>query len=289
VTGFRVTNAVIVLVVLVAAGIAAWQLARVTSAAQSISGKAANISQSGRGINIATDSVIQLDRTNRTAKSILRSAQPLQPKLDKVVGEAGAINGVAGSINDSAGSINNTAGSINGSAVQINTTAGAINSSAGDINLSAGAINGTAGAIRGTAGAINGSAGAINGTAGAINGTAGTINGTAGTINGTARGIDSDAGVILREARQIDRDVFLINFFLNGSIDVASKIKDDTGNLVTLGVNAHDSAACIDDKVGGGDDGDCKGRRPGQGANVDPSDGSARLGRRGGPGPNPGG
>ncbi|MBA3840835.1 MAG: hypothetical protein H0X55_11160, partial [Thermoleophilaceae bacterium] len=78
-TGFRVTNAVIILVVLVAAGIAAWQLARVTSAAQSISAKAANISQSGRGINIATDSVIQLDRTNRTAKSILRSAQPLQP------------------------------------------------------------------------------------------------------------------------------------------------------------------------------------------------------------------
>ena len=283
VTGFRVTNAVIVLVVLVAAGIAAWQLARVTSAAQSISGKAANISQSGRGINIATDSVIQLDRTNRTAKSILRSAQPLQPKLDKVVGEAQGINGLAGSINDSAGSINNTAGSINGSAVQINTTAGAINSSAGDINLSAGAINGTAGAIRGTAGNINGSAGAINGTAGAING-------TAGTINGTARGIDSDAGVILKEARQIDRDVFLINFFLNGSIDVAAKVKGDTGNLVTLGVNAHDSAACIDDKVAGsGRDDDCEGRRPGQSADVDPSDGSARLGRRGGPGPNPGG
>ncbi len=274
-TGFRVTNAVIVLVVLVAAGIAAWQLARVTSAAQSISGKAANISQSGRGINIATDSVIQLDRTNRTAKSILRSAKPLQPKLDKVVGEAGAINNVAGSINNSAGSINNTAGSINNSAGQINTTAGAINSTAGDINSSAGAINGTAGTILGTARNINGSAGAINGTA--------------GTINGTARGIDSDAGVILREARQIDRDVFLINFFLNGSIDVAAKVKNDTGNIVRLAVNAHDSAACIDDRVGGGDDGDCRGRDPGQNADENPSDGSARLGRRGGPGPNPGG
>jgi methyl-accepting chemotaxis protein len=282
VTGFRVTNAVIVLVVLVAAGIAAWQLARVTSAAQSISAKAANISQSGRGINIATDSVIQLDRTNRTAKSILRSARPLQPKLDKVVGEAGAINGVAGSINNSAGSINNTAGAINGSAVQINNTAGAINSSAGNINLSAGAINGTAGNILGTAGAINGTAGAINGTAGAING-------TAGTINGTARGIDSDAGVILREARQIDRDVFLINFFLNGSIDVAAKIKNDTGNIVRLARNAESSAACIDRRVGGREDGDCNRGNPGDGADTDPSDGSARLGRRGGPGPNPGG
>ena len=269
VTGFRVTNAVIVLVVLVAAGIAAWQLARVTSAAQSISGKAANISQSGRGINIATDSVIQLDRTNRTAKSILRSAQPLQPKLDKVVGEAQGINGLAGSIN--------------GSAVQINTTAGAINSSAGDINLSAGAINGTAGTIRGTAGNINGSAGAINGTAGAING-------TAGTINGTARGIDSDAGVILKEARQIDRDVFLINFFLNGSIDVASLIKDDTGNIVQLAKGAKDSAACIDRKVGGNPSNqDCAGLPAGAGANRNNDGGQAALGRRGGPGPNPGG
>lgn len=275
-TGFQVTNAIIVLVVLTAAGIAAWQLARVVSAAQSISTKAANISQSGRGINLATDSVIQLDRTNRTAKSILRSARPLQPKLARVVGEAQGIDGVAGSIDDSAGTIDRTAGTINGAAGQINTTAGAINSTAGDINSSAGAINGTAGDILVSAGDINSSADAINGTA--------------GTINRTASGIDSDAGGILREARQIDRDVFLINFFLNGSIDVAGKIESDTSNILRLGINAEDSAACIDRRVGGGDpDGDCRGRDPGERADEDPSDGRARLGRRGGPGPNPGG
>ena len=272
-TGFRVTNAVIVLVVLTAAGIAAWQLARVVSAAQSISAKAANISQSGRGINLATDSVIQLDRTNRTARSILRSARPLRPKLARVVGEAEGIDSVAGSIDTSAGTIDSTAGTINAAAGQINTTAGAINSTAGDINSSAIDINGTAGAILATAGDINSSAGAINRTA--------------GDINTTAGGIDSDAGGILREARQIDRDVFLINFFLNGSIDVADLIKDDTGNIVRLAVNAHDSAACIDRRVGGSEDGDCEGLDPLREASR--GDGDTSLGRRGGPGPNPGG
>ncbi len=269
VTGFRVTNAVIVLVVLVAAGIAAWQLARVVSTAQRISLKAANISQNGRGINVATDSVIQLSRTNNTAKSILRSAKPLKPKLDRVVGEATGIDGLAGSIDVSASEIDTTADSINGSARQINTTAGAINSTANDINLSAVDINSTAGDILGTARDINTTAGAINNTA--------------GNIQSRARGIDSDAGGILREAKQIDNDVFLINFFLNGSIDVARLIKGDTGNILRLGKRAHDSAACIDERTGGPDerDGDCDGLDPlGSAAR---GDGTAPLGRRGGP------
>jgi len=70
---------------------------------------------------------------------------------------------------------------------------------------------------------------------------------------------------------------------------LASKIKDDTGNIVRLAINAESSAACIDRRVGGREDGDCNRGNPGDGADVDPSDGSARLGRRGGPGPNPGG
>ncbi len=269
VTGFRVSNAIIVLVVLVAAGIAAWQLARVVSNAQSISQKAANISQNGRGINIATDSVIQLNRTNRTARSILKSAKPLQPRLDRIVGEARGIDNLAGSIDVSAGEIDRTANTINASAQQINTSAGAINATAGDINTTAGAINGTAGAILSTAGDINATAGAINRTA--------------GDINATAGGINADAGGILREARQIDRDVFLINFYLNGSLDLAGLIRSDTSNIVRLAVNAHDTASCIDRKVDNGDR-HCVGRRPGSGARTG-RDGSAPLGRRGGPGP----
>src|SRR5215210_7482687 len=262
VTGFRVSNAIIVLVVLVAAGIAAWQLARVVSNAQAISKKATTISQNGRGVNIATDSVIQLNRTNRTAKSILRSAKPLQPKLDRIVGEARGIDGLATSIDTSAGEIDSTADTINGSAHQINDTAGVINATAGDINSTAGAINSTAGDILSTAG---------------------DINSTAGSIQGLASGINSDAGGILREAIQIDDDVFKINFYLNGSLDVAGLIRGDTANIVRLAVNAHDTASCIDRKVDNGDR-HCVGRRPGSGARTG-RDGTAPLGRRGGPGP----
>lgn len=269
VTGFRVSNAIIVLVVLVAAGIAAWQLARVVSNAQAISKKATTISQNGRGINIATDSVIQLNRTNRTAKSILRSAKPLQPKLDRIVGEARGIDGLATSIDTSAAEIDSTADTINGSAHQINDTAGVINATAGDINSTAGAINATAGDILSTAGDINN--------------TAGEINNTAGQIDSIAGGINSDASGILREAIQIDRDVFLINYYLNGSLDVAGLIRGDTANIVRLAVNAHDTASCIDRKVDNGDR-HCVGRSPGSGARTG-GDGSAPLGRRGGPAP----
>ena len=266
VTGFRVSNAIIVLVVLVAAGIAAWQLARVVSTAQSISQKAQTISENGRGINIATDSVIQLNRTNRTAKSILKSAKPLEPRLDRIVGEARSIDNLAGSIDVSTSEIDRTADTINASAQQINTTAGAILATAGDINATAGAINGTAGAILATAGDINATAGAINRTA--------------GDINATAGGINADAGGILREARQIDRDVFLINYYLNGSLDFARLIRSDTGNIVRLAVNAHDSASCIDNKVDGrAEDRHCRGRDPRRLGR----DGRAPLGRRGGP------
>lgn len=269
VTGFRISNAVIALVVLVAAGIAAWQLARVVSTAQSISQKASHISESGRGINLATDSVIQLTRTNATARSILRSAEPLQPRLNRIVGEARGIDGLATSIDTSAGEIDATANTINGTARQINTTAGEINTTAGAINNSAVNINGTAADILSTAGDINA--------------TAGRINNTAGTIDGLAGGINSDAGGILREAIQIDRDVFLINFYLNGSLDVAGLIRGDTANIVRLAVNAHDTASCIDRKVDNGDR-HCVGRRPGSGARTG-GDGSAPLGRRGGPAP----
>jgi len=292
-TGFRVSNAIVALVVLVAAGIAAWQLARVTSAAQAISTKAENISQSGRGINVATDSVIQLNRTNRTARSILQSAAPLQPKLNRIVGEAQGIDGRAVSINNNAGTINNTAGEINNTAGAINSTAGEINSTAGEINNTAGAINSTAGQINNTASDINGTAGNILAEAGDINATAGAINSTAGVIGGTARNIDSDAGGILQEAVQIDRDVFLINFFLNGSNDFSRLIRSDTRNIVRLAGNAHDSAACIDRRTNedapSDKDGDCDGREPGSGARTQANDGSALLGRRGGPGPMGGG
>jgi hypothetical protein len=271
---FRAANAAVVVVVLVVAGIAAWQLARVMTAAQSINREATDIARAGRGINLATDSVVQLERTNRAARSILASAQPLPPRLGGVIDEAQGIRGVSAAIDGTAGSIDTTAGAIEGSAGKIDTTARA--------------IDGTAGRIDGTAGRVDSTAGAILGTARGINGVAGRINATAGGIRTTAGGIDRNAGGILAVARAIDRDVYLINYFVNGSIDVAALINADAERILDLAIAVHDTAACTDDKLGGPPDGHCRGR-PSNGDFGAPDgpdrEGTAPLGRPGGPAP----
>jgi methyl-accepting chemotaxis protein len=127
------SSAVILLVVLTAVGTSAGLLYRTLGAANRINEKADSIAESGRGINIATDSVIQLSRTNEVAESILGSAQPLEGQLTDVVALAQEIANLAVSINGSAGTINATAGTINSTASAIGATAGGINSEAAGI------------------------------------------------------------------------------------------------------------------------------------------------------------
>ena len=115
-TAFRLSNLIVLLVVVVAAAIAATLLARTVTLAQHINDKAGNIANTGRGINVATDSVIQLNRTNKTAGSILRTATPLEGQLNAIISNARDIDRLAISING-------TAGSINGTATRINNTA----------------------------------------------------------------------------------------------------------------------------------------------------------------------
>lgn len=143
--------AVTIVVVLVAAGL----LHRTASLAGEINDKAKTIALTGRGINESTDSIIQLERTNELATSILNSAKPLEGKLGQIVSLAGNVNGLAGSIN-------NSAGSINGSAVSINGTAGGINSNATSINKTADGINGEASRILAVAQSINRGVAQIN-------------------------------------------------------------------------------------------------------------------------------
>lgn len=132
------------IIVLVVVAVAALLLQRTASTAESINDKAENIAQTGRGINTATDAVLQLDVTNQRAGSILASAQPLQGQLNEVIRLAESINGLASTINGSAQSINGTAGSINGLAGSINSTAGQINGFAGGINADVASILETA-------------------------------------------------------------------------------------------------------------------------------------------------
>jgi uncharacterized protein YoxC len=216
-----VTNGVVIAVVVVAGIVSVSLLARTARAANRINHKAENIAQTGQGINTATDSVIQLTRTNETAGSILASAQPLEGKLNQVIGLAQSVDGLAKSINGTAGTINGTGGTING-------TATAINGSAVKINGTAKAINGTAKAIAGHAASINGSATAINSTAGSIN---------------------AQAAAILDVAKRINSDVAQININLDDTIAVAKVIKVDTGNILGEAKAAERYARCIDERI----------------------------------------
>jgi type II secretory pathway pseudopilin PulG len=122
-------------------GIAAALLARTLAAAQSIDKKAQTIQGNAGNIDVATDSVVQLNRTNEVASSILTSAKPLEGQLRTVDTVARDIDGLAKSINTTAGSINGAAGTINNSAITINNTATDIEGNARTINGTARGIN----------------------------------------------------------------------------------------------------------------------------------------------------
>jgi len=216
------TNGVVVAVVIVAGLVSVSLLARTARAANRINHKAENIAKTGQGINTATDSVIQLNRTNETASSILNSAKPLEGKLAQVITLAQSVDGLAKSINGTAGTINNTGGN----------------------------INGTASVINGSAVKINGTAKTIGGTAKAISGSANSINGSATTINATAGAINTQAAAILNVAKRINDDVAQINTNLDGTISLAQAIKGDTANILTEAKTAERYAACIDKRIG---------------------------------------
>ncbi len=184
--GQTVVNVVVLVIVLGAALLSAYLLARTMDAAQSINVKADTIAETGRGINIATDSVVQLSRVNRSAVSINETAKPLDEQLARIVEEAERINALAVSINDVAGEINGTAGTING-------TAGTINSTAGEINTSATSI-------RGSAGGINARAAEILDVARRIDDDVRLINENLDVTIGIANQIKFDSGNILGEA-----------------------------------------------------------------------------------------
>jgi Flp pilus assembly protein CpaB len=121
---FNVISVVILIVGVLVIGIAAALLARTLAAAQSIDKKAETIAGNAGRINVATNSVVELNRTNELASSILSSTKPLQGLLNKTDATARDIAGVAKSINTTARTIEATAGTIGGTAHTIHHTAG---------------------------------------------------------------------------------------------------------------------------------------------------------------------
>jgi methyl-accepting chemotaxis protein len=128
----QATGTLIVVVIVV--GIAVILLVRTAATAVSINDKAESIAKTGRGINTATDAILQLDKTNQLGASILQTSQPLVGQLDRVVGIAKSIDGLASSITGSALSINGTSHGINSSVASILVTAQSINRGVEQIN-----------------------------------------------------------------------------------------------------------------------------------------------------------
>ncbi|HEV7808393.1 MAG TPA: hypothetical protein VGO80_21480 [Solirubrobacteraceae bacterium] len=221
--GVQGVNLIILILVATSVTIAAGLLAKTVNTARSIDGKAKSISATGGTINESTDAIAQLVQTNKIARSILKTASPLE--------------GVVGKIEARARSINRDASSIDGLASTILSTAGTINT--------------TATSIGGSATSINGVAGEINGTAGDIAGVAGGINSVAGTINRTARSINGTAGNILSIAKTIDNDATSIISNLTNTENIAKSIKVDSGNILVVSDRILDTAGCIDRKLPG--------------------------------------
>ena len=123
-------------------------LLRTATLASEIDGKASNIAKTGRGINSATDAILQLAQTNQLGTSILETSKPLVPTLEKVVSVAKSIDGLAGSINGTAVEVNSTAKGINATASGIITTAQSINNGVETINRNVDTTIGLARAVK---------------------------------------------------------------------------------------------------------------------------------------------
>lgn len=154
--------AVTLVVVVVAVAVSAYLLLRTMNAAVNISKKAEIIKNTGRGIDAATDSILQLNKTNETAGSILNTAKPLEGQVDQIVQLAQSIDGLAASINGTAGTVNSTARGINATATDILGTARSINNGVATINQRVADTRGLANDIKAQTGVIVGYADQIH-------------------------------------------------------------------------------------------------------------------------------
>jgi len=153
-----------------------------------------------------------------------------------------------------------TAEAINKKAGHIAQTATPINK-ATDAVLHLDTTNQLAGSILETAKPLEGKLGEIVRLATSVDGLAKSINGSASTIDGTAKSINGNASSIVQTAQSIDRGVKQIITNLNTSLDIVTKIKGDTTNILTQAELAHRLAACIDAGLpgpGSPADGHCK-------------------------------
>ena len=154
----RGQGAIMLVAVAVVLVVAVALLLRTATLANDIDGKAESIARTGRGINTATDAILQLAQTNQLGTSILETSKPLVPTLDKIVAVAQSIDGLATSINATAVDVNGTAKGINSTGAQIIGTARNINNGVETINRNVDTLIGLAKAVKADTGNIVGQA-----------------------------------------------------------------------------------------------------------------------------------
>jgi uncharacterized protein YoxC len=216
-------NFVVLLAVIGATTLTGLLLARTMRATDRINGKAKTIARTGQGINTATDSVIQLSRTNEFAASILASTQPLAGDLAGMVDQAKALDALSGSLDASTGAINATV-------AQLLATANGMSATAADIN--------------GTTKKVAASAAEVAG----MNQEVAT---TTGALNATAKGINAHLAGFLDATRKLGADVVEINKRVDIGLALDRAIRIDTANLLAQVALTQRYLACIDRKVAG--------------------------------------
>jgi len=223
-------NFVVLLAVIGATTVTGLLLARTMRATDGINAKTKNIARTGQGINSATDSVIQLSRTNELAASILGSTQPLAGDLAAMVGHAKALDALSGSLDASTGAINTTV-------ARLLATANGMSATAGDINVSTKKIAASSAEVAGTTHEVAA---------------------TTGTLNATAKTINAHLADLLDTTKKLGADVVEINNRVDIGLGLDRAIRIDTGNLLAQVVLTQRYVACIDRKVlGTGADSHC--------------------------------
>jgi uncharacterized protein YoxC len=219
----HVLNAVVLLVVIGATTLTGVLLARTMRATDRINAKTKAIARTGQGINTATDSVIQLSRTNELAGSILASTQPLAGDLAAMVDQAKELDSLSGSLDT------NTA-AINATVAQLLATANGMSATAGDINASTKKIAATSAEVAGTTNEVSKST---------------------GVLNATAKGIHAHLAELLDTTKKLAADVAEINKRVDIGLGLDRAIRLDTANLLAQVAETQRYVACIDRKVAG--------------------------------------
>ena len=125
----RTSVALVATVALVTIGL----LYRTQSNAAQIRAKTHRIAASTQGINTYTDAILQLDKTNKLAASILHSVAPISDTFQIIEGQSDDIADLVRSIRGSSQSINRSATSIEGRADKSAASLAAINSGTSQI------------------------------------------------------------------------------------------------------------------------------------------------------------